>query len=268
MNRSGGQTTTPYSLETTNYDDILIKKGICDRQQVLLAKGMSGEQLAELLVKEAQDELFSGKHADPSPIGPTLEETLEDCNLGDIDDIEDDFCDDSILEIYRERRIAEMKAKAKLDKFGEISEIRKADWNIEVNDASKETWVVVLMYEPNHLESEILLNAFGPIPKKFKHVKFVQIRASLAVENWPERQCPAVFLYNEGEAKQQVIGLAEFGGRQMNCDNVEWFLAQRQIVETELEIDPRVAKPAMKMSRNAVHRSGLNSREDDSVDHL
>ncbi len=45
-------------------------------------------QLAELLIKEAENELFSGKHADPSPMGPTLEETLQDCDLDDIDDIE------------------------------------------------------------------------------------------------------------------------------------------------------------------------------------
>jgi hypothetical protein len=68
-----------------------------------------------------------------------------------------------------------MKAKARLDKFGQMSEIRKSDWNAEVNEASKDAWVVVIMYEPSHLDSDILLKSFATMPAKFQHVKFVQV---------------------------------------------------------------------------------------------
>jgi hypothetical protein len=40
---------------------------------------------------------------------------------------------------------------------------------------------------------------------KFKYVKFVKIKSTQAVENWPESRCPTLFLYNEGKECMNFI---------------------------------------------------------------
>lgn len=56
---------------------------------------------------------------------------------------------------------------------------------------------------------------------KFKYIKFLKIRAQQAIENWPERNVPTVFVYYEGDLKHQMITLQPVGGKTMK-DNGEW----------------------------------------------
>ena len=44
-----GAQSTPFSTRLTDFDDALIKRGICSREQCLRAKGMSDEMYGELL---------------------------------------------------------------------------------------------------------------------------------------------------------------------------------------------------------------------------
>mmetsp|Transcript_21610 Transcript_21610/g.66412 ORF Transcript_21610/g.66412 Transcript_21610/m.66412 type:complete len:125 (-) Transcript_21610:54-428(-) len=47
-----GAQTTGFSTRLTDFDDALIKRDICSREQCLLAKGMTQEQVMDLLVAE------------------------------------------------------------------------------------------------------------------------------------------------------------------------------------------------------------------------
>ena len=47
-----GATTVPFTTKLTDFDDALIKRDICTREQCLLAKGMDEEQVLDLLVHE------------------------------------------------------------------------------------------------------------------------------------------------------------------------------------------------------------------------
>lgn len=53
---------------------------------------------------------------------------------------------------------------------------------------------------------------------KFKYIKFVKIRSTQAIENWPEKNLPTVFFYHGGELKTQLITLSSVGGKKMTAD--------------------------------------------------
>lgn len=48
---------------------------------------------------------------------------------------------------FRRKRMAEMKEKLNLSKFGEVKEITKADWIQEVNKAGDGVWVIIHVYK-------------------------------------------------------------------------------------------------------------------------
>jgi hypothetical protein len=77
---------------------------------------------------------------------------------------------------------------------------------------------------------------------RFKYVKFVKIRSTQAIENWPERNLPTVFFYNEGELKNQLITTKSVGGKSMKPEDLEWYMVRNGVVTTsELEEDPRAS---------------------------
>lgn len=57
-----------------------------------------------------------------------------------------------------------------------------------------------------------------PVARKFKAVKFVKIVATSAVENWPDRNLPALFVYRGGELQTQLLGVKRLGGRGATAD--------------------------------------------------
>lgn len=74
---------------------------------------------------------------------------------------------------------------------------------------------------------------------KFRAVKFIKIRSTQAVENWPDKNLPTIFAYNQGELQQQMLTARTLGGDAMRAEDLEWWLAEKGIVEgSELEEDP------------------------------
>ena len=56
------------------------------------------------------------------------------------------------------------------------------------------------------------------------------------------RNCPTLILYHEGKLKKQFVGLADFGGKKMVADDLEFVLAQFGVCETEIETNPRITE--------------------------
>lgn len=63
-----------------------------------------------------------------------------------MDELEDDE-DDAVLEEYRRKRMAEIKALAARAKYGEVKEISAIDYVSEVNKAGEGVWVVLHLYK-------------------------------------------------------------------------------------------------------------------------
>jgi len=234
--------TYEVSGDTTEWDDILIKKGIKTKQEVLIEKGLNPLDymtLEELGLKDIV--------VDPNEVKEeTREERLDKLTLKEIDELEDDDDDDELLndtsfiDQYREKRIQELKLKTLQNRFGDVQEIVKADWLREVNETSKTCWVVISLYQDSIVESRLLDEILLVLAPKFKYIKFLKIKAQQAVENWPESRLPTLFLYNEGELKHQLFTLNELGGKSTKADDLEWYLVEKGIItDSELDENPR-----------------------------
>lgn len=102
------------------------------------------------------------------------------------------------------------------------------------------SWVLVHLYQDGLVECRLMDECLGALAKRFRYVKFIKIRSTQAVENWPDSKLPTLFLYRDGVLKTQSITLSQFGGKTMKPEDVEWWLAGLQVVtDSELNEDPR-----------------------------
>ena len=69
----------------------------------------------------------------------------EDSELNELDELEDEL-DEMVFLEDRHKRIAEMTAKLKVSRFGEVAEITGKDYVQEVNKAGDGIWVVLHLY--------------------------------------------------------------------------------------------------------------------------
>ncbi|RYH12678.1 hypothetical protein EON65_37610 [archaeon] len=95
--------------------------------------------------------------------------------------------------------------------------ITKDDWVREVTEGSKACPVVIHLYEDGMVECNLLDEALAVLAEKFKYVKFLRIKYNQAIENWPERNLPTLFVYQSGSLATQLITLKQVGGTRMNA---------------------------------------------------
>ena len=232
--------------ETTEWEDILIKKGIIEEKEE--NRLLREEKELQKLVEEAVEEF------DP----------LENKNLKQIDKLaneSEEYSDDRILEEYRKKRIEALQQQKKNAKFGNgVKHIKKSDFVREVTDASQNNWVVLHLFKDPHDECTVLNNCLNPLSKKFPNVSFLRIVSTECVENFPDRNLPCLIMYNKGEMQHQTVGLSSFGGIRMTPDHLEWRLSLLNVLETELLENPITKKgsPTLRtnLNRNYVDRSG------------
>mmetsp|Transcript_38789 Transcript_38789/g.78222 ORF Transcript_38789/g.78222 Transcript_38789/m.78222 type:complete len:330 (+) Transcript_38789:197-1186(+) len=254
MSSDGGAASVPYTNTTTEFDDILIDKGIITKEQALLAHGMDPDQVADILVKERLTEL--GYFDEPEVLDPTAKQVITAVGTASaeaLDRLEEDeeFCDDSFLQEFRQKRLDELKANRVTDVFGSVAEITKADWVREVNEASQEAWVLVLL-RADHVDGcELLRRHLVTIAAKFRAVKCLTIPARSAVENFPDNRLPALFAYKEGELKHQLITLAGLHGLRCREEDLEWWLACKDIIKTDLQDAPNPPVGSVSIIRGA-----------------
>lgn len=100
-------------------------------------------------------------------------------------------------------------------RFGDVRQISKVDWIKEVTEASKDVWVLVHLFQDSVVECQLVSEAFDKLARQFPYVKFLKIKSTHAVENWPDRNLPTIFAYHEGVLKHQVLTLAKLYGKSM-----------------------------------------------------
>eukprot|EP00622_Pseudochattonella_farcimen_P001919 FR736739.1.p1 GENE.FR736739.1~~FR736739.1.p1 ORF type:complete len:334 (+),score=73.95 FR736739.1:142-1002(+) len=241
---------------------MLIEKGIITKEQALVAKlgeDPTPEQLdkvAEILVKEKLDQMGFFDVEPPPP--PTAHELAAAADLDELDELEDDefgLDDESFMAGYREARLAEMRTKALTDKYGTVEEITKGDWLREVNEASKCCWVLCHLYQSQSEDCGIMDRCLTDIARKFKDIKCVKIVSTAAVENFPDRNLPALFMYHDGEMQHQLITLASIEGKGARPADLEWYLSKLNVVKTHMEEPP--PPPQFKIT---THTSKAGSR--------
>jgi hypothetical protein len=246
------------SGETTEWEDILIKKGIVEKDDVLRGKGIDPEMLRlEEAVRDAEEVEVERMQS------LSLQDKLAQKTLEELEEAEDDFQDDEEEEIFarmRQERLAVLKTEAAAARFGEVREISKQEWMREVTEGSKECSVVVHLFQNSVVECNLLTEALTVVAKKFPKVKFLRIRSTSAVENWPDSNLPTIFVYTDGALATQLIGVGELGGKRLTALDVEWWLARKGLVESDLEANPRESAGVNEVNI----RRGNRSNSDDS----
>ena len=246
--------TVPFSGETTQFEDALMKHDVITKEQALLNKGMDEESVRNLLIKEKRDEMaekeganevdyFFKDKVDTEDRQRDREEEdnrkaslLDDAENDSDDSFADLDGDDEFLADYRKQRLGQLKEMkdlatearrklALLPAFGDVREIARPEWQVEVNDSSLGgNWVIVALTSTGNTECRLIEECFIALAAKFVNTKFLKIKSTSAIENWPDANLPAVFCYRDGEMQKQMIGNEQVGGPGTNPKRMEWRL--------------------------------------------
>jgi len=228
----------------TEWEDVLIQHGIRKAPPRVASEDQT--QLKELERRQAQD--------------PLLKKSLQQLNA-----LEDEVEEDTLAS-YRAKRKQELLDKAKREKFGVVVQIHESDYKSQVTEASAEpgVWVVCHLFSPGMEECSILSECIEVLAKKFKAVKFVRIKATEAIHNYPESKCPTVLLYNKGDLVLQLVGPGLFGGLKTSPKAVEWGLAKLTVLESDLEENP-LSAAASKTVTVRKNNGGESASSDDDL---
>lgn len=169
------------------------------------------------------------------------ENRLEGKDLDELDELEDEE-DEAFLEIYKQKRMAELSNLQQKALHGTVYPLSKPEYQREVTDASQNGPVFVNLTSSmgTNVESRVLSELWRQAAKEYGEIKFCEIRASQAIENYPDRNCPTILVYKNGDIIKQVVTLATIGGVRTKMQRIDDMLVETGAVpETDLRIAKR-----------------------------
>lgn len=138
---------------------------------------------------------------------------------------DDDFADDNFLEKYRQKRIDDLRKMQSRNRFGDVIDISKDQWIHEVTEASKGgTYVLVHLFQDSVIECTLMDEALREIAAKYQYIKITRIKATSAVENWPDQNLPTLFIYKDNELAIQLLTLNNLYGKSMKPKGENMFV--------------------------------------------
>ncbi|KAJ2812443.1 phosducin, partial [Coemansia furcata] len=159
--------------EDTEWNDILRKHGILP-QQIKITQN----DIYDSAVAKAQEE---------------ESERLEGLDLDELAELEDEE-DDQILAQYRQQRLAEIKAQADKEKFGELMYISEPDYKREVTEASRDSWIVVHLFRDGIPKCSLMNKFLGELAQQYRATKFVKIISGECIHNYPDANLPTLLV--------------------------------------------------------------------------
>lgn len=155
------------------------------------------------------------------------ENRLEGKELDELDELEDEE-DEAFLEEYRKKRLQELSNLTKKAVHGSVYPISKPEYGREITEASNKGPVFLLLTSSlaTNVESRVLSELWRQAAKEYGEVKFCEMRADRAIENYPERNCPTVLVYKNGDIVKQLVTLATVGGVRVNMRNIDDLLVE------------------------------------------
>jgi len=191
-------------IRTTEWEDVQYKFGNAVGQY------FDEAQERKILEQKARE----ANPANPCPVFNPLAEKAEARDEAQNSDDEDD----DALAAFRKQRRAEIESTSKTPQFGVVKHISAESYVAEVTEASLRSWVILLMMELKHTKCEQLLAVFHTLSAKYRDVKFVTIKSTDAVKNFPISELPCVLLYHKQSLHKQLIGLEPWGGRNVTSE--------------------------------------------------
>ncbi|PHH61205.1 hypothetical protein CDD81_686 [Ophiocordyceps australis] len=169
------------------------------------------------------------------------ENRLEGKDIDELDELED-LEDEEFLNQYREKRMQEMRSLQQKANHGSVYPISKPEYQRQVTEASMNGPVLVNLTASTgtNIESRVLSELWIQAAKEYGDVKFCEMRASHAIENYPDRNCPTILVYKNGDIIKQVATLATLGGPRIKMQQIDDLLVEvGAIAETDLRVIKR-----------------------------
>ncbi|KAJ3082135.1 hypothetical protein HDU79_001744 [Rhizoclosmatium sp. JEL0117] len=206
----------------TEWNDVLRAKGIIPEKE------FTEDEIVDL-IDETMEKKF-GVTADGKKI-------LEHCDLDELKELEDEIDldeEDRILEQYKKQRLAELHQLAKKEIFGSVTQISKPDWQVEVTDASKDVAVVVLLFQNPIPACKLVMAHLDTLARTHRAVKFLKIVGDQCIPNYPDRNCPTLIIYKDGDLKANLVGIQSLGGPNTRAYDLERMLVGYGVIEKAL----------------------------------
>ncbi|KAJ3103693.1 hypothetical protein HDU97_009946 [Phlyctochytrium planicorne] len=197
--------------EDTEWNDALRERGIIPPKEA---------EITEEQIEAMMDKVIKAKYG---------EKDIEDRTLDELDELEDEE-DDRVLEEYRKKRMAEMNALASKEKYGTVVQISKPDYTVEVTEASKEVWVVVFLFQSPLPACRLIGAHLDTIARKYKATKFVKIVADQCIPNYPDKNCPTLLIYGDGDLRANLVGIEMMGGPNVTAKGLEVVLSTHRAI--------------------------------------
>jgi hypothetical protein len=187
----------------TEWNDILRAKGIIPER----------EPSPTPMIQEALEQARTLAH----------ENRLEGKELDELAELEDDE-DEDFLDSYRQKRMEQIAHLVNASVYNQVYPVQKSEWSKEVTEESKKAWVLVLLTSSSgtNVESRVLIESWRELAVKFGEIKFCQIQGDLCIEGYPDRNCPTVLVYKDGDVKRQIVTLKELQGERTKTDGEFW----------------------------------------------
>lgn len=209
---------------------------------MLRAKGIIGPRQKEAEITEDQIQAMMNdviqRRTDLPPQEGQRDKMIDDMSLDELDELEDSE-DEAVLEQYRQRRIAEMRALAEKARFGSVREISGQEYVNEVTKAGEGIWVVLHLYANGVPLCALIHHHMQQLAVRFPQTKFLRSIATTCIPNFPEKNLPTIFVYHEGAMRKQFIGPLELRGEKLTLEELEFMLGQVGAVPTEIKEDPK-----------------------------
>lgn len=153
------------------------------------------------------------------------------------------------MEKYRQQRVQELASLTKKAVHGTVYPISKPDYSKEVTEASSTGPVLVNLTSGlgTNVESRVLTELWRKAAAEYGEVKFCQIRADMAIEGYPDKNCPTILVYHNGDIVKQVVTLMTLGGVRISMREIDALLIEVGAIKDN---DMRV----MKRKRDAEDR--------------
>ncbi|KAF8534055.1 putative phosducin-like protein [Trichophaea hybrida] len=197
------------------------------------------------------------------------ENRLEGKDLEELDELEDEE-DEKFLALYRQKRMQEMNSLASKSIHGKVYPIAKPDYSREITEASKGFPVLLHLSSGSHgnVESRLLSELFRQAAQKYPEVKFCEMIASMCIENYPEKNCPTILVYKEGDLSKNLIKLGEMRGTDTRLPDFEKWMVEQGVIEGG-DLRFRNREDEEERNKRGGIRSGNNkakAEEDDDSD--
>lgn len=153
------------------------------------------------------------------------ENRLEGKDLDELAELEDEE-DEDFLEQYRMKRMNELADLQSASVYNQVYPLQKPEYSKEVTEVSKQSFVFVLLTSSAgiNIESQLLIELWRELARKFGDVKFCQMQANLCIEGYPERNTPTILVYKDGDIKRQIVTLKELKGDKTSMADLEQVL--------------------------------------------